>query len=162
MIYQTKTSELINNLPGLTLAINKMLDKQEKDFGYFQVKKVEDFYFLQIPSFPNFKLYQNFRSHVYKGYWQISDILPDIKDRSTKAQIYLKKKQKQVTALKNPKLVKKQRIYELVYQYNPSPEIRLVNQLIVACLKEKITMNISDIPNNEMMPLVLATEEMTA
>ncbi len=158
-MYQTKTSELINNLPGLVLAINKMLDQQEKDFGCFQVKKESDFYSLYIPSFPSFKLYQNPRNHVYKGYWQTSDILPDIKDRSNKPQIYLKKKPKQVTDSKNIRLVKKQRIYEVMYQYDPSPEIRLVNQLIATCLKEKIVASISSVPANEIVPLVLITED---
>lgn len=175
-MYQTKTSELINNLPGLLLAINKMLAQQEKDFGCFQVKKESDFYSLYIPSFPSFKLYQNSRNHVYKGYWQTSDILPDIKDRSNKPQIHIKKKQKQVTDSKNIRLVqgtpplkggacldfvKKQRIYEVMYQYDPSPEIRLVNQIIATCLKEKIVASISSVPANEIMPLVLITEDIT-
>ena len=160
-MYQTKTSELINNLPGLLLAINKMLDQQEKDFGCFQVKKESDFYSLYIPSFPSFKLYQNSRNHVYKGYWQTSDILPDIKDRSNKPQIHIKKKQKQVTDSKNIRLVKKQRIYEVMYQYDPSPEIRLVNQIIATCLKEKIVASISSVPANEIVPLVLITEDIT-
>ncbi len=50
---QTQTKELINNLPGLVFAINKMLDKQEKNFGYFQVKKESDFCSLYIPSLPS-------------------------------------------------------------------------------------------------------------
>ncbi|MDJ0533882.1 MAG: hypothetical protein QNJ70_15565 [Xenococcaceae cyanobacterium MO_207.B15] len=160
-MYLTETRELIRNLPGLVLAINKMLDKQEKDYGCFQIKKEEDFCSLYIPSFPSFKLYQNPRSHVYKGYWQTSDILPDIKDRNKKPQIYIKKKQKQVTNPKNIRLVKKQPIYEVIYKYDPTPEIRLVNRLIATCLKEKIEASISSVPENEIMPLVLITEDIT-
>ena len=212
---QTQTKELINNLPGLVLAIQKMLDKQEKNFGYFQVKKESDFCSLYIPSLPSFKLYQNSRTHVYKGYWQTSDILPDIKYRKYKPHINVKKKQtsvkvkqqgltesqniklvpkQQLSKITNSKpiivvkkqqqviksqpskstekqqqlavaesktvtLVKKQRLYEVVYQYHLNPEIRLINQIIATCLKEKIETSISSVPENEIMPLVSITED---
>lgn len=111
---RNQTKELINNLPGLLIAIHKLLEKQEKDFGCFQVKKESDFCSLYIPSFPSFKLYQNPRTHVYKGYWQTSDILPDIKDRKNKPHISVKKKQtsvevkqQKVTESENIKLVPK-------------------------------------------------------
>lgn len=182
-MYQTEIRELINNLPGLLLAIQKMLNKQEKDFGCFQVKKESDFYSLYIPCFPSFKLYQNPRTYIYRGYWQTSDILPDIKDRTNKPQIYLKKKQISIdkyqqqitdnqnirlinqqqepatTNIKTIKLAKKQRIYEVMYKYNPNPEIRLINQVIATCLKEKIEASISSVPENEIMPLVLISED---
>ncbi|MDJ0647382.1 MAG: hypothetical protein QNJ60_01630 [Xenococcaceae cyanobacterium MO_188.B19] len=212
---QTQTKKLINNLPGLVLAIDKMLNKQEKNFGCFQVKKESDFCSLYIPSFPSFKLYQNPRTHVYKGYWQTSDILPDIKDRKHKPHITVKKKQTSVKVKqqglseseniklvpkkeppkitksnpmvvikkrqevvdsqdnkltqKPPKLevieskttilVKKQRLYEVVYRYHLNAEIRLINQIIATCLKEKIEASISSVPENEIMPLVSITED---
>ena len=212
---QTQTKELINNLPGLILAIHKMLDKQEKNFGYFQVKKESDFCSLYIPSLPSFKLYQNSRTHVYKGYWQTSDLLPDIKDRKQKPHINVKKKQTsvkvkqqglseseniklvpkkelpkitksnpmviikktpeivksetnkltqkqqklEVTESKTVTIVKKQRLYEVVCRYHLNSEIRLINQIIATCLKEKIEASISSVPENEIMPLVSITED---
>lgn len=226
----SQTRELMDNLPGLVLAIQKMLDRQEKDFGCFRVKKDSDFCSLYIPSFPSFKLYQNPRTNVYKGYWQTSELLPDIKDRSNKPQINVRKKQTSVEIkqqevtesqniklvekpqqseitepkifkiIKKPqpkianskiiqtvptenkttesqnlklaekqrlevinsktiKLVKKQRIYEVIYKYNPCPEIHLVNQLIATCLKEKIIASIDSVPENEIMPLVLVSQD---
>ena len=107
---------------------------------------------------PSFKLYQNEKSNVYKGYWRKYDHdLPDLKDRSCKPDLVIRKKQKQVPQNKTKKLLK-QRIYEIVYKYDPAPEIRLVNQLLASFIQSKIESNISSIPMDEMMPLVLKKE----
>ena len=153
---QDSTVNLAQKLPSLSLTIGKLLDKREKNYGTFQVAKEEDFYSLYIPSLPSFKLYQNEKSHVYKGYWREYD-LPDLKDRSCKPDLVIRKKQKQVPLRKTNKLTK-QRIYEIVYKYDTSPEIRLVNQLLASFIQSKIESSITAEPMGEMMPLVLKKE----
>ena len=153
MVNQDNSVSLVQQFPSLSLAISKLLDKQEKNYGIFQVAKEADFYSLYIPGLPSFKLYQNVKSHVYKGYWQEYD-LPDLKDRSCKPDLVVRKKQKQVPQGKTKKLVK-QRIYEIVYDYNTAPEVRFVNQLVASFIQEKIESTITTAPLNEMIPLVL-------
>ena len=156
MVYQDSAANLVQKFPSLSLTISKLLDKREKNYGTFQVAKEADFYSLYIPSLPSFKLYQNEKSNVYKGYWRESE-LPDLKDRSCKPDLVIRKKQKQVPQRKTNKLIK-QRIYEIVYKYNSSPEIRFVNQLLASFIQSKIESSITSVPMDEMMPLVLKKE----
>ena len=55
----------MTNLPSLQLTLNILLDRQEKDWGCFQVHKEEEFYSLYIPSLDSFKLYKNPKSENY-------------------------------------------------------------------------------------------------
>lgn len=156
MIYQEKTKDLVADYTSLSLAIHKLLEKQEKNWGCFQVTKEGDFYSLDIPALPSFKLYQNTKSIVYRGYWRQSKELPLATDtKSFPPDLWIKKKQKKVTQGKRAEIVKKQRIFEIVYRSNPAVEIRVINQLIADFLKEKIASNIVSVPENEILPLVL-------
>ena len=190
MIYQDKTRDLVARYTSLSLAITKLLEKQEKKWGCFQVKKEGDFYSLYIPTLPNFKLYQNTKSIIYRGYWRQNKEVPKPTDtKSFPPDLWIKKKQKKVAVSKkaigktknkqnnkseklsvidesgtfyqkNKKttsrdIIKKQRIYEIVYRYNPNPEIRAINQLIAEFLKEKIKTSIITVPEDEIFPLVL-------
>ena len=156
MANQDNAANVVQKFPSLSLTLSKLLDKREKDYGTFQVIKEADFYSLYIPGLPSFKLYQNERSHVYKGYWREYGT-PDLKDRSDKPDLVIRKKQKQVPQGKTKRLVK-QRIYEIVYKYDSSPEIRFLNQLLASFIQSKIESSITTVPLNEMMPLVLKKE----
>ena len=190
MIYQEKTRDLVARYTSLSLAISKLLERQEKNWGCFQVEKEGDFYSLYIPTLPSFKLYQNTKSIIYRGYWRQNKELPKPTDtKSFPPDLWIKKKQKKVAVSKNivgktqnkqnnkneklsvidesgtfsrknkrstsKDVIKKQRIYEIVYRYNPNPEIRVVNQLIAEFLQEKINTSIVTVPENEIFPLVL-------
>ncbi|NJO96899.1 MAG: hypothetical protein HC764_13450 [Pleurocapsa sp. CRU_1_2] len=67
----------VTKLPSLELTLNILLNRQEKDWGYFQVIKEKEFYSLYIPTLDSFKLYKNPKSENFKGYWRNyrSDIL---------------------------------------------------------------------------------------
>lgn len=156
MVHQDSSVNILQKFPSLSLTLSKLLDKREKDYGTFQVIKEADFYSLYIPSLPSFKLYQNDKSHVYKGYWRDQGI-PDLKDRNDKPDLVIRKKQKQVPRGKTQKLVK-QRIYEIVYKYNSSPEIRFINQLLASFIQSKIEASTNSVSMEEMMPLVLKKE----
>ena len=156
MLNQDISINVAQKFPSLSLTISKLLDKREKDYGTFRVTKEGDFYSLYIPGLPGFKLYQNEKSHVYKGYWREEGI-PDLKDRSDKPDLVIRKKQKQVPQGKTKRLVK-QRIYEIVYKYASSPEVRFINQVLASFIQSKIETSTSSVPLNEMMPLVLKKE----
>jgi hypothetical protein len=153
----------IVELPSLKLTLDILLNRQEKDWGCFQVIKEEEFYALYIPTLGSFKLYKNPKSENYKGYWRdyLSNILPDIKNRAEKPDIFLRNRSKQVEEKKKnsrSSILKKQRIIDVKYQYNSCPEIYRLNQMIAQQICDRIASNIIFSPAEEIMPLVLASE----
>ena len=158
MIHQDKTQNLVTEYTSLCLAINKLLDKQTKSWGCFQVKKEADFYSLIIPSLPIFKLYQNSKTIIYRGYWRRDQELPIATDtKSFPPSLWVKKKQKKVAPTKKTEQAKKQRTYEISYNYESSSEMMVVNQLLAEFIRTKIINSIVTIPENEIFPLVLIT-----
>ena len=159
-ISRTNSSNLTTNFTSLNSAISKLIDKQEKDWGYFQVKKEKEFYSLHIPFLPCLRLYQNTTTNIYKAYWSNSkDSVPDLKDKTQPPQIYIKKKTKKVYAPQQPRLQKKQKIYEVIYQYDSRTEINRISKIVANAIRDKIEQDVSNFPQDEIMPLVLVTEE---
>ena len=151
------------NLPSLELTLNIMLNRQEKDWGCFQVAKEGDFYALYIPTMDSFKLYKNPKSENYRGYWRnyLSETLPDVKNRAEKPDVFLRNRSKQVEEKKkNSKLTvrKKQRIIDVKYRYNPCPEMYRLNQMIAKLIRDRLAANATFSPGEEIMPLIIATE----
>ena len=160
---QQNHSTSLADLPSLELTLNILLNRQEKDWGCFQVIKEEEFYALYIPTLDSFKLYKNPKSENYKGYWvnSRSEILPDIKNRQEKPDIFLRNRSKQIDERKKNSrtlIRKKQRIIEVKYRYNPCPEIYRLNKMIAKLLRDRIESNLTFSPAEEIKPLVLATE----
>ncbi|MEL6442035.1 MAG: hypothetical protein AAFQ80_22665 [Cyanobacteria bacterium J06621_8] len=162
MYSQTNDSTSIIDLPSLSLTIDILLNRQEKDWGCFQVVKEGDFYALYIPSLDSFKLYKNPKSENYKGYWRdpITESLPDPKNRDEKPDIFLRNRSKQVekSTKRSSKLLLKQRVINVKYRYHTCREMYRLNQMIAQQLRDRIAANISFNPNVEIEPLVLATE----
>ena len=153
----------VANLPSLELTLNILINRQEKDWGCFQVAKEGDFYALYIPTMDSFKLFKNPKSENYKGYWRnhLEETLPDVKNRTEKPDIFLRNRSKQVEEKKkSSKLTirKKQRIIDVKYRYNPCPEMYRLNQMIAKLIRDRIASNVTFSPGTEIMPLVLATE----
>ena len=153
----------VDCLPSLGLALDILLNRQEKDWGCFQVAKEGEFYALYIPTIDSFKLYKNPKSENYRGYWRDpkSEVLPDVKNRSEKPDVFLRNRSKQVDdKKKNSTLTirKKQRIIDVKYRYNPCPEMYRLNQIIARLIRDRLESNLTFDPATEIMPLVLATE----
>lgn len=150
------------NLPSLELTLDILLNRQEKDWGYFQVVKEGEFYALYIPTLDSLKLYKNPKSENYKGYWRspLEGNLPNIKNRDEKPDIFLRNRSKQVAKrTKNSQSIKlKQRIIDVKYRYNPSLEMYRLNQMIAKRLRDRIDSVVTFSPGKEIKPLVLATE----
>ncbi len=161
MYSQQKYPTSVVDLPSLELTLDILLNRQEKDWGYFQVAKEGEFYALYIPTLDSFKLYKNPKSENYRGYWRHprSEILPDVKNRDEKPDIFLRNRSKQVEEKKKKQtLRKKQRIIDVKYRYNPCAEMYRLNQMIAKLIRDRIASNITFTPGTEIMPLVLATE----
>lgn len=156
----TNPNGLTSNFASLSLALDKLLDKQEKEWGYFQVKKEAEFYSLHIPYLPCLRLYQNTTSNIYKAYWtNPHEEVPDLKDKAQQPHIYIKKKTKQVYAPQQPRLKKRQKTYEIIYRYDSRKEILVISKALANAIRDKIEQDVADFPQSEMMPLVLVTEE---
>ncbi len=156
--YPTSTADL----PSLELALDILLNRQQKDWGYFQVIKEAEFYALYIPTLDSFKLYKNPKSENYKGYWRnsLSETLPDLKSRDEKPDIFLRNRSQQIEEKKKNQTIicKKQRIIDVKYRYNPCPEMYRLNQMIAKLIRDRIASNVTFTPGAEIMPLVVATE----
>jgi hypothetical protein len=151
----------LTELPSLALTLDILLNRQEKDWGCFQVVKEEEFYSLYIPTLDSFKLYKNPKSENFKGYWRNyrSNILPDIKNSEEKPDVFLRNRSKQVEEKKkNQTLLRKQRIIDVKYRFNPCPEMYRLNQMIAKSIRDRIASNITFDPAIEVMPLVIASE----
>ena len=151
------------DLPSLELTLDILLNRQEKDWGCFQVVKEGEFYALYIPTLQSFKLYKNPKSENFKGYWRNPDrkVLPDVKNREEKPDVFLRNRSKQVEVKKkNAALTmrKKQRIIDVKYRFNSCPEMYCLNQMIAKLIRDRIASNITFDPGKEIEPLVLATE----
>ena len=150
----------IINLPSLELTLQILLDRQEKDWGCFQVVKEEDFYALYIPTLDSFKLYKNPKSENYRGYWRnpLIQNLPDVKNRDEKPDVFLRNRSKQVETKSRTTIRKKQRIIDVKYRYNPCPEMYRLNKIIANLLRDRLASSLTFDPGTEIEPLVLATE----
>ena len=150
----------VTNLPSLELTLQILLDRQEKDWGCFQVVKEEDFYALYIPTLDSFKLYKNPKSENYRGYWRnsLTQNLPDVKNRDEKPDVFIRNRSKQVEIKSRTTIRKKQRIIDVKYRYNPCPEMYRLNKIIANLLRDRLESNSTFDPATEITPLVLATE----
>ena len=150
----------IINLPSLELTLQILLDRQEKDWGCFQVVKEEDFYALYIPTLDSFKLYKNPKSENYRGYWRnpLTQNLPDVKNRDEKPDVFIRNRSKQVEIKSRTTIRKKQRIIDVKYRYNPCPEMYRLNKIIANLLRDRLESSLTFDPGTEITPLVLATE----
>ena len=160
-ISRSNLNNLTNNFTALNSAVSKLIDRQEKDWGYFQVKKEEEFYSLHMPFLPCLRLYQNTISNTYKAYWtNPKESVPDLKSKNNSPQIYIKKKTKKVYDPKQPRLQKKQKVFEVIYQYDSRKEINFMTKVIANAIRDKIEQNVVNVPKDEIIPLVLVTESM--
>jgi hypothetical protein len=58
---------IIDRFPSLSTALVRLLEGQEKSWGYFQVIKDKEFYQLEVPFLGIMRLYQNENQNIYKN-----------------------------------------------------------------------------------------------
>ncbi len=148
----------MDHFPLLQAALEQLLNKQEKTWGYFQVKKENDnFSCLHVPYYTSLWLYQNEKNSIYEAYWQ--NIMP-VRDRTstTKAAIFVRKKTKKVYFPKEG-WEKKQRIFVIVRRYNSRNEVQLMNQMLAKSIQDKIQQNVINVSHDEIVPQTMIAEE---
>jgi hypothetical protein len=97
MSYSEKNKDFVPEYTSLSLAIDKLFERQEKDWGCFQVKKEGEFYSLFVPALPSFKFYQNPKSLIYRGYWQERELPNPTDTKRFPPDLWIKKKSQKVT-----------------------------------------------------------------
>ncbi|MDJ0714457.1 MAG: hypothetical protein QNJ54_09580 [Prochloraceae cyanobacterium] len=149
---ETVGTNLIDNYPSLSIALVKLLNNQEKDWGYFQVKKEDRYSVLSTPCLPVFRLEQNEQKQIYRGYW----------GRDEKPSIEIKKRQRMMFVIeKQRKKEKKQRIYEVLIKQKPDSieGMGLVNKCLAILIRDRIEKKVSYVAiAEEIKPIVTITE----
>ena len=110
-----KDSEnLLDNYPCLSIALVQLLNKQEKNWGYFRIERQDSYYCLSVPYFPHLVFHQNESNLIYKVYWGYSSYKGSWSD-ANKAEI-----EKTIETIK----LKKNALKPLVYTRKKS---RIIN-----------------------------------
>jgi len=148
----------MDHLPLLQAALEQLLNKQEKTWGYFQVKKEKDnFYRLHLPYYTSLWLYQNEKNSIYEAYWQ--NTMP-VRDRTstTKAAVFVRKKTKKVYFPKEG-WEKKQRIFVIVCRSDSRNEVQLINTMLANSIQDKIQQIVINVSHEEIVPQTMIAEE---
>ncbi|MGF1488379.1 MAG: hypothetical protein ACFBSE_14935 [Prochloraceae cyanobacterium] len=72
MRIQKDSENLLDLYPCLSVALVQLLNKQEKNWGYFRIKRQDSYYCLSVPYFPHLVFHQNESNLIYKVYWGYS------------------------------------------------------------------------------------------
>ncbi len=148
----------MDHLPLLQAALEQLLNKQEKNWGYFQVKKEnDDFYRLHLPYYTNLWLYQNEKNSIYEAYWQNTMPVRD-RTRTAKAAVFVRKKTKKVYFPKEGR-EKKQRIFVIVRRYDSRNEGQLINEMLASSIQDKIQQSVINVSHDEIVPQTMIAEE---
>ncbi|MCU0566228.1 MAG: hypothetical protein MUF49_06485 [Oculatellaceae cyanobacterium Prado106] len=159
-------------LEGLTLALTKLVDQQEKTWGYFQVvKNSDDEFQLVIPGFPKLSLQRGSDRYSYKATWSDKKEAVVYVRRKTKeitsSKITAVKKTEKLTPKSSAKAVKlspnksevpKQRIYEVFYRLDGRPGFRLIQQQLAIEIRDRLQAQATSDDRDEMPPLVLLSQ----
>ena len=148
----------MEHLPLLQAALEQLLNKQEKNWGYFQVKKEnDDFYRLHLPYYTSLWFYQNEKNSIYEAYWQNTMPVRD-RTRTAKAAVFVRKKTKKVYFPKEGR-EKKQRIFVIVRRYDSRNEVQLINEMLASSIQNKIQQSVINVSQDEIVPQIMIAEE---
>lgn len=142
-----ETDFLQEEYSTLSASLERLLDSKEKRWGYFRVEKAEDgFYWLQVPSLPPIRFYQNEKNWIYRAF------INGDKDRQL---VFTRKKQRVLYG-------KKQRVIEIVYQAKEMNELRVIGSRLADLIKDKISAEIKAVSaavKDEIPAKVVVVEE---
>jgi hypothetical protein len=172
---ENKSINIIDRFPSLSLALLRLLEGKEKNWGCFQIIKEDSFYRLDIPYLPIMRFYQNQEKNIYKIYWHERNKYEDWQDlnyqeyqsktysTSTKKylEVFIRKKQRKIYVFEKKTRVEKiQRLYEVVCYYNPESGVQIVNKILANLIKDQMKEHLRSHPTpGEAEPLVVITEE---
>lgn len=131
--------------PMLESTLKKLLDKTEKNWGYFQVKKRNNFYILHLLGNDEDMLVFNpsDAAHLYRLHWYGQpDPAVSVETKSTK------------TFDKSTHSYQKHKDYQVCYKINANPAMTAVNKMLAELIKERMTQFYAQNPGDEKTPLV--------
>ncbi|OCR00009.1 hypothetical protein BCD67_02590 [Oscillatoriales cyanobacterium USR001] len=137
--------------PILESTLRKLLDKTEKTWGYFQIKKRDNTYILHLAGNNEDMLIftPNDAAHLYRLYWYgHPDPSVFVEAKSTK------------TFDKATRSYQKYKDYQVCYKRNANPAIAAVNKMLAELIKEQLTRFYAQtISKDEKMPIVTLAEQ---
>lgn len=145
--YMTNSMENFHLLPS---AIAKLLDRQEKLWGYFQVEKMEeDLYQLNIPYFPVLKIHSSLDGYTYKAWWV---------NQIDQAAVYVRKRQEKIRISSDTELERKRKVYEVVYKSDGRAGFYTINHILATFIsdriKDKIKQDMKSVDGDEVAAIV--------
>lgn len=132
-------------------ALRRLLNKTEKNWGYFQIKKREKVYILHLlgSNEDMLTVNQNESSNSYQLFWYTNS-RPSVNVETKQNRIYNK----------GSKTYQTQKVYQICYQNNPNPLISSINKMFAELVKEKVLGNTQkENKDNEKPPLVTIVQE---
>lgn len=161
---QTNTySNLSDRMISLSIALEMLLNEQEKSWGYFQIEKKNNDYQLNVPLFPKLRLYKDESKHIYKAYWLKGDNLQAEKISEVKMgniAVYTRKKQRKVYLKEQYRIEKMQRIHEIVINHDSDLGFSVINKVLANLIKTRIEASISlYVLPDEVMAKAIVMEE---
>ncbi len=149
MQVQKRSENLLDNYPCLSVALVKLLNKQEKKWGYFEIKKQDTYYCLSLPYFPHLVFHQNESNLIYKGYWgyssykgsweennrtEIAKIIEGIKlkKNALKPLIYTKKRSRIVNTYNGTIAGKKETIVKVFRKELQQEKKQRIHEIVIS------------------------------
>ncbi|MEM9539852.1 MAG: hypothetical protein AAGA60_10100 [Cyanobacteria bacterium P01_E01_bin.42] len=131
--------------PLLESALLNLLKREERKWGYFQVKQEQQDFVLCIPGLPNLRISKSTKSYAYRAYWL----------NKKEPSIAVQRKERMIPDPKT-KREKKLQTYE-VLQYideRENPQQQKINAILADLIKGEIENNLPPLDIGEMKPIV--------
>lgn len=153
-----------NELHFLTAALKQVMNREVKNWGYFQTTKDDEFSYLGIPSLPVLKFYQNDKSLLYRAFWESgreTGELDAIASKTWKKEpsVSIKKKQRAVHTKNRAVGEKKQRVYEIICRHDDREAVRIVDRLLANLLKTRLESLVDYVTADEVAPQIIIMTE---
>ncbi|MBP0021658.1 MAG: hypothetical protein J7647_29395 [Cyanobacteria bacterium SBLK] len=131
--------------PLLESALLNLLKREERKWGYFQVKQENQDYVLCIPSLPKLKISKSTRSYAYRAYWL----------NKKEPSIAVQRKERSIPDPKT-KREKKQKTYEVLQYFDErdNPQQQKINAILADLIKGEIENTLPPLEIGEMKPIV--------
>jgi hypothetical protein len=159
---------IIDRFPSLSTALVRLLEGQEKSWGYFQVVKDKEFYQLEVPCLGIMRLYRNENQNIYRVYWhdlkEYKVFWQDLERKDYQNETYREKAKRDLAIFIRKKQrkvgVKIQKQYEIVYKYSAIEGILTINKIFASLISDRIREYLTTHPTpGETAPLVTVTQD---
>jgi hypothetical protein len=153
-----------NELHFLNAALQRLMNREVKDWGYFKTAKDDDFSYLGIPALPVLKFYQNDKNLLYRAFWESGKETGELESIEYKTwnkepSVSIKKKQRTVYTKGGRSGEKKQRIYEIICRQDDREAVRTIDRLLANFLKTRLESLVDYVTADEVAPQIIVMTE---